>query len=305
MRNYGSFGSRELNNTDHTFYKMSAIAKTKKILCSVHILTLNSADILAEALESVKDFEEIIVLDGNSTDGTQEIARAHGAKVYPQKETEEKNVRINNFTEVKLRAISLTTFPWTFELDSDEQASGELVEEIRSIVADPNADTKTGYAVPRKALIDGKVIDHAFFYPDLFVRLYHKTSGITFKPKIVHEQLFIPESVTIKQTNGWVYAPSPSFKEGIAKDDYYLSLVAKNYEKAEKNFRKTLKSALINIAKAGNIVLKVSGIYIRHGFSGTLPLKYNWRFVRYHLLISKLRVQQLFSLFLLSSCGEK
>lgn len=273
---------------------MSTDQKNKRIPCSVHILTLNSADILADALKSVKDFEEIIVLDGNSTDGTQEIARAHGAKVYPQKETEEKNIRIDNFTEIKLRAISFTTLPWTFELDSDEQASKELVEEIRSIVTSPHADTKTGYAVPRKAVIDGKVIDHAFFYPDLFVRLYHKTSGITFKPKIVHEQLLIPKNVMIKQTKGWVLAPSPSFEDGIAKDDYYLSLVLKNYQ-GEKKPLKTARSAIINIGKAVSIVLKILLMYLRHGFRDTLPLKHNWRFIRYHLLLSKLRIQQLFS----------
>ena len=47
-----------------------------KLPCTVAILTFNSGKSLKRALESVKDFEDILICDGGSTDDTVEIARA-------------------------------------------------------------------------------------------------------------------------------------------------------------------------------------------------------------------------------------
>ena len=69
---------------------------TKKIPCSVQVLTLNSAKTLAKCLASIKDFAEIIVLDGNSVDSTLAIAKQYTDKIYPQSNTNEKNVRITD-----------------------------------------------------------------------------------------------------------------------------------------------------------------------------------------------------------------
>ncbi|MBI2603994.1 MAG: glycosyltransferase, partial [Candidatus Harrisonbacteria bacterium] len=63
-----------------------------KIPCSVGVLTLNSAKTLARCLESFKDFAEIIVCDGNSTDDTVAIAKKYGAKVVKQYDSDEPNL---------------------------------------------------------------------------------------------------------------------------------------------------------------------------------------------------------------------
>lgn len=275
----------------------------KKIPCSAAILTLNSAKTLGRCLESVKDFAEIVVLDGNSTDGTQEIARGYGAKVYPQKDTEEKNIKIDNFAAIRIKLVSMTTAPWYFELDSDEYISQELHDEIAEIVSDLNADPKIVYSLPRKAIINGKVIEHANFYPDYFVRLYKKESGVVYKPeKKVHEQLFIPPDAVVRKTIGCIYAPWLSYNEQIKRDDYYLSLELKK-ARLKMDGRNTLRlkaralrSAFMNLLKAGKFLAKALVIYLRYGFKDTPPIKYSWRFIRYHLLVSGLRLKLLFYL---------
>ena len=61
----------------------------EKIACTVEILTWNSEKTLKACLESVKDFDDIIILDGNSTDKTLEIANNYRARIIKQVKTEE------------------------------------------------------------------------------------------------------------------------------------------------------------------------------------------------------------------------
>ena len=106
----------------------------RKIPCSIPILTLNSEKHLKQCLESVKDFDDAFLVDGNSTDKTLEIAKEFGVKVYKQVETDEPNVKIKNFTEVRIKAFNLTKYDWYLDLDSDEYLSENLVKKIREII---------------------------------------------------------------------------------------------------------------------------------------------------------------------------
>ena len=106
-----------------------------KIYCSVEILTLNSEKTLERCLESVKDFAEIIVLDGNSTDNTRDIAARYGAKIYPQYDTDERAVRITNFADIRNKGFRRATCDWFMFIDSDEYLSPELAREIREVVS--------------------------------------------------------------------------------------------------------------------------------------------------------------------------
>lgn len=47
-----------------------------KIPCSVYIVTLNCGAWLERTLQSVSEFDEVIILDSGSTDNTYEIAKA-------------------------------------------------------------------------------------------------------------------------------------------------------------------------------------------------------------------------------------
>ena len=54
---------------------------TDRPALSVVIITLNAARVLPDCLASVRFADEILIVDSGSTDGTQAIAEAAGARI--------------------------------------------------------------------------------------------------------------------------------------------------------------------------------------------------------------------------------
>jgi len=84
---------------------------------SVVLATYNEENNLSECLESVKNLaDEIVIVDGSSTDKTVEIAKKYGAKV--QITTNHPIFHIN-----KQKAIEAASKEWILQLDADERVS--------------------------------------------------------------------------------------------------------------------------------------------------------------------------------------
>jgi len=270
----------------------------KKIKCSVPILTLNSARWLEQCLESVKDFDDVYIFDGNSTDDTMAIAKKYNVPVHKQYDSEEKNIRIKNFTEIRIRAHKAHRYDWILILDSDEYISAGLSDDIRRVLSG-TPEAKTAYVAEIKMVIGGKVIEHTFNNFPYALRLFNVHSGIAWKgAKIVHEKLAMPEDIQIATLSHPFYSYSASsYREAVKKDDYYLSLSRqKMFSKArsEKSKKTIIIAAVKNFLRAVNIVRKSVIMYIQHGFAHTLPVSHVWRYIRYHLLISWYRIQELY-----------
>lgn len=268
----------------------------QKINCSVPILTLNSEKHLEGCLDSIKDFDNVFLVDGNSTDNTLEIAEKLGIRVYKQVETDESNVRISNFAAMRDKATSFGRHEWVLVLDSDEYLSPELIEEIRSTLQ-KNPDKKKAFKIPFWPIIEGKIIKYSFAQKVPYIRLYNKEGGICWnQSKVVHEKFSIPEDVEVVEMKNYFYGYSPDYKKCIEKDNHYLSLAKRKFlSKKNKRGNKVilLRACVKNLARAFKIILVSTGIYIKHGFSNSLPPKQVWRYVRYHLIISYYRLRQL------------
>lgn len=173
-----------------------------KIPATIGMLTYNSAEHLPRALASIKDFAEVIVADGGSTDATLAIARAHGARVISQSNP---GHPISDFSRERNAILSLATQPWFFYLDSDEIMSPELVEHIR-IVANDLTHTFGAYRVRYcKANADGSHIYRTYkeYYQ---VRLVRTNIGARFIQP-VHERIDVPAGILIGQTEAPWYVP--------------------------------------------------------------------------------------------------
>ena len=89
-------------------------------MLSVLIITKNEEQDLPGCLQSVAWSDDVHVLDSFSTDGTVEVARAHGAHVHQRVFDSYAGQRNAGLGEVRYR------YPWLLILDADERASAGL-----------------------------------------------------------------------------------------------------------------------------------------------------------------------------------
>ena len=182
---------------------------------SVVLATFNEEKNIGECLNSVRDIaDEIIVVDGSSTDKTHEIAESYGAKV----------IKTDNppiFHINKNKAIDRATCKWVLQLDADELVSDKLSNEIKNVI-DKDNDTN-GYWIPRKNYFLGKFLSWGGQYPDYTLRLYRNGKG-RLPAKDVHEQAIVSGKVGYLKNNLLHFADK-NFKRYLERNDNYVNLL--------------------------------------------------------------------------------
>ena len=153
-----------------------------KITLSVAIAVYNEEEKLAGCLSSVKGLaDEIVVVDGGSTDRTVVIARGFGAKIA---ETDNPPV----FHINKEKALSACRGAWILQLDADEVVTDALKEEIVTLIAE--SPKENGWYIPRKNFFLGHWMRKGGQYPDYVIRLVRRGKA-HFPSKRVHEQIAV------------------------------------------------------------------------------------------------------------------
>jgi glycosyltransferase involved in cell wall biosynthesis len=194
------------------------------IPCSVEIIVRNNVEGLRTCLIALQDFDEIIVLDGYSTDGTREMAATYpNVRIVDQKrEYLDADGRIIHFGNMHNVGIAAATNPWMFIIDSDEEMTPELVAEIRGLV---ERNVPGVFRVSRIFTLDGVRIDHCPGYPSYQIRLFHKTLtyGVV---KAVHEKHHLKEGVQVQTMQSVLLIPLAPLPELRQKYDRYLRMEA-------------------------------------------------------------------------------
>src|SRR3989344_2592552 len=205
------------------------------IHCTVAVLTRNSGETLERALLSVKDFSDILVSDGGSTDNTLEIAAKFGALVIRQDPRFlSAEGRITDYAEIRNQTLREAKEEWFFFLDSDEYISAELADEIRRISLSEPAGV---YTLFRKyTLPDGRVVHCSTTYPNPSTRFFARSAVTGFRKRI-HEVIVPRESVTPIRMRGDLYVP---LEGDIAfwrtKRDRYIELEVKRLTGGTRSF---------------------------------------------------------------------
>lgn len=183
-------------------------------MISVTILAKNSEKYLAEVLDALKDFPEVLIYDTGSEDGTLELARR-----YPNVMV--RNGKLEGFGPTHNTASEAATHDWILSIDSDEVVTSELAQEILGL----KLDSDCVYAFPRHNEFNGKFIKWCGWYPDRQVRLYNK-KRTRFTDAQVHEAVITKGMRVVELKAPLRHYSYASLADFLSKMQFYSTLFA-------------------------------------------------------------------------------
>ncbi|EAH5515422.1 glycosyltransferase, partial [Campylobacter jejuni] len=187
---------------------------------SVIIIVKNAKQTLLECLNSLKDFDEIILLNNESSDNTLNIANEFKKDFA--------NLHIYHsafigFGALKNLALSYAKNDWILSIDADEVLENECIKELKNL----ELQEDNIIALSRKNLYKGEWIKACGWWPDYVLRIFNK-NFTRFNDNLVHESLVLPSNVKkIHLKNGLKHHAFRDISHLINKMQHYSSLWAK------------------------------------------------------------------------------
>ena len=144
------------------------------------LIVQNEQERLPAALDSVAFCDEVIVVDGGSSDGTVEIARRSGARVIESPWP--------GFAVQRNIALDGASGEWVLEIDADERISPVLRAGIEAMLAAPPANADMAVFALRNHFLGGPLGPSAK-YPAYRSRLFRRGAYRHDEARAVHEGL--------------------------------------------------------------------------------------------------------------------
>jgi glycosyltransferase involved in cell wall biosynthesis len=216
---------------------------------SVIVITYNEEKNLARCLESVLPIaDEIIVIDSNSTDGTESICNQFGAKFIKREFTD--------YADQRNIAFQLATMDYLFFIDADEAMSVTLQKTLIQIKS--SGILYDVYRVNRFNNFCGKWIKHGMWYPEILIRMIRNGKGKWSGQ--IHEILQPDTGASIQILNGDLLHYSYTNIESLVfKLNQYTTLQA--VQMFEQNKKAPIFKLYIN-----PIWAFINGYFIKLGF---------------------------------------
>src|SRR5256886_2904065 len=134
---------------------------------AIIILTRNEADNLPPCLDSIAGFGEIVVVDSGSDDGTPDIAKNAGARVYQHP--------FESFARQRNWALEHCDpkCEWTLFLDADEVATPEFRNAVE-IAIQSAPDSIAGFYCCWKMMLDSRWLRRSDSFPKWQLRIVRR-----------------------------------------------------------------------------------------------------------------------------------
>src|SRR3989339_1661200 len=175
--------------------------------------------------------DEVVIVDGGSTDKTVEIAKSYGKKV--------RIINTDNppmFHKNKQKAIEAAKGEWILQLDADEELTEELKKEIQTIIRSNESHKSnlsySAYQIPRKNWFLTGFLMKGGQYPDYTIRLY-KNGVAKFPCKDVHENVDIKGEIGYLK-NPLLHYADPDFSRYLMRWDRYTTAEVERMSKDTK-----------------------------------------------------------------------
>jgi len=197
---------------------------------SVVIIVKNGAETIKSVLDSLVPFNDVVIYENGSTDGTQAIAKQFS------------NVNLVEgdflgFGPTKNKAATYAKNEWILSLDADEVVSADMLEDIKSM----ELSSSKIYEVSRYNYYKSKRINYCGWGEEKIVRFYNKTVS-TFNDNMVHEKILVKNLELTTIEGELKHYPYSSLSQFVQKADHYSTLFAK--DKVGKKSSSPLKAFL-------------------------------------------------------------
>jgi len=203
------------------------------------MICYNSENTVRKTLSSLDWADEIIVVDSFSTDSTPDICKEFDVN-FLQKEWQ-------GFGKQRRWSVKQAKNDWVFVIDSDEEVSSELKNELLKI---KNEGTESDvYAIPRKVYYMNRWITHSGWYPNYKERLFNKHKAY-WNESALHEKL-IYEGVAMKLKGDLYHYTYKDIEDQLERINRYSTITAEDlYTKGIKpSFIKSIFGAIWRFKK--------------------------------------------------------
>jgi glycosyltransferase involved in cell wall biosynthesis len=230
----------------------------------------------------MREVDDIILLDGGSTDGTLELARAQpNVRVFPQNPRYlDENGYIVDFASVRNEGYARATHPWILCVDSDEEVSPQLLAEVRRVIS---GGTVGVYYVRREFYYRGKPVVTFRRSTSDHVRLFHKDC-VRGCVKPIHERLDIVPGAFRGLLDAGITVPLASLESMRRKYDRFVDIEARSYADIQfgRWFRWIFLRNILTIMRRPLLALAVR-LVPKTG--QRFPWGYEWEQMRYSWLL--------------------
>ena len=184
---------------------------------SVVIIARNEAPRIGPCLESAAFADEVIVVDGLSEDGTAELCRSKGARVFER--------AWPGYGAQKNFAMAQASQPWVLILDADERVPEALREEIGAVLrSDARADA-VAYRIPRRNFFYGRWMNFGGLFPDYQIRLLRRGAG-HYNDAELHENLLVDGPIGMLR-HPLDHVTEPTVADHFRRVDRYTTFAAR------------------------------------------------------------------------------
>jgi glycosyltransferase involved in cell wall biosynthesis len=216
---------------------------------SLVVITRNEAPVIGHCLDSVPFVAEKLIVDSGSTDGTQEIAAQHGARVVHQDWL--------GFGPQRNFASTQASHDWILALDADEALTPELVAEFVQRLPKLLSSDAAGAILRRKTLYMGAPMN--WYRPMMGERLgrfYHRGRA-RWTDARVHESLTF-EGRTETFDHVFVHENNPTLVHKQLKTLRYAELKARDWLDRDKPTHMWLSPFVFMAAFLKDYVLRLA-----------------------------------------------
>ncbi|MDE2491592.1 MAG: glycosyltransferase family 2 protein [Elusimicrobia bacterium] len=183
---------------------------------SALLIAKDEAADLPGCLESLKGLvsEVVIVVSADTTDRTEEIARAAGAKVLRR--------AFDDYARQRQAGLDAASGEWGLWIDPDERVSPALAEELRARLG--GAPGHDAYAIPFEVRFLGRTLRWGGLGSESHVRLFRRAKA-RYVGGALHEGLEV-DGTAGRLRGAIVHEPYRDISDYLGKLDRYTTLAA-------------------------------------------------------------------------------